>query len=118
MRCRHGDLVFVFYDDLQSNGATSAHANGTTLSGDVVMSTPPSEPVVPVIPQKRPRGTVKQDAVDDFLEKQDGKIPRQRDPKLCKHGDKGMCDYCMPLEVHSLSLRDELTHTAVRHKVP
>ena len=98
----HGDLLFAFYDDLQLNGNTVAlHPNGATLSGDVPMSSTPDvpEPSSPVIPQKRARGPVKQDAVDDFLEKQDGKIPRKRDPKMCKHGPKGMCDYCMPLEV-------------------
>lgn len=115
----HGDLLFAFYDDVQLNGnATVVHPNGATLSGDVAMSSTSEvpEPKSPVIPQKRTRGPVKQDAVDDFLEKQDGKISRKRDPKLCKHGPKGMCDYCMPLEVFPPNHAPNIL--AIRFKVP
>lgn len=37
-----------------------------------------------------------QSELDDELDKDPGLIPRQKGP-LCKHSDKGMCEYCSPL---------------------
>lgn len=38
----------------------------------------------------------KQSKLDDELDKDPGLIPRKKGP-LCKHSDKGMCEYCSPL---------------------
>ncbi|XP_015190103.1 PREDICTED: nuclear protein localization protein 4 homolog isoform X3 [Polistes dominula] len=41
---------------------------------------------------------VVEDEVDEQLWKLDGKIQRKRDEKLCRHGVKGCCVHCSPLE--------------------
>ncbi|WFD34001.1 nuclear protein localization protein 4 [Malassezia cuniculi] len=70
----------------------------------------PAEAVAP--PQtsgqtpRRPWESVQEDAVDRYWATQDGRITRKRDAQFCRHGDKGMCDYCSPLEPY-----DQKYHT-------
>ncbi|KAI1315873.1 nuclear protein localization protein 4 [Mortierella claussenii] len=51
--------------------------------------------------------SIVQDAVDDYLDTQNGLIKREKDPKLCKHAANGMCDYCMPLEPYDPAYLEE-----------
>ena len=114
-------MLFAFYNDKDVNGGPpeAKQVNGSTVSGDFRMNTPSENLGAPVLQQQQPSvrrlvhprktGPVKQDPVDDFLDDQDGKIPRKHGP-LCKHGPKGMCDYCMPLEV-SPTLHRPPTHS-------
>lgn len=39
-----------------------------------------------------------EDDVDTLLWKESGKIERNKDSKLCRHGSKAMCVHCTPLE--------------------
>lgn len=104
--CRHGDLLFVSYDSQpapvaasqsKSDTVTAVRLNGKPVSeADAHMSRPAF--ANSTTSGNSPWETVIQDRVDDLLDSMDGKISRKRDLKMCKHSDKGMCDYCMPLE--------------------
>ncbi|KAJ2829391.1 nuclear protein localization protein 4 [Coemansia erecta] len=75
---KHGDMLFA-------NVAASARPSEEPTS---IMAEAPRESAM----------RVKQDAVDNELERNDGLTSRTRDAKMCKHGANAMCEYCLPIE--------------------
>ncbi|KAH7883805.1 NPL4 family-domain-containing protein [Phlebopus sp. FC_14] len=94
---KHGDLVFVGYQAVAQNP-----------------NAPPSAPISNVQPTSFKSqavqniwDSVKEDPVDMYWRSHDGKIPRARDSRFCKHASNGMCDYCMPLEPYDVAYQAE-----------
>lgn len=107
----HGHLLYANYSEIKTPSASSSvPIEPAGLSSTQPASGPQPNGMngsinLPIT--KKPWETVKEDAVDTFWEAQDGKIPRNKDPKFCRHGDKAMCDYCMPLEPYDDNFRLE-----------
>lgn len=118
----HGDLIFIRYEhkDSAANGpanvaASKPQALSSThrLNGKPILPTEdlPIDPLPVTSPTaeriRNPWEVVRQSPLDERLDRKDGKIPRKQDTKMCRHGPKGMCDYCMPLDPFNQSYLEE-----------
>lgn len=101
---KNGDMLYLTYDAAPSQPAPHvAQAVNGTVAVDV------GEIVAAVA--ERPSKVV-QLPVDDALAKQDGFIARPKS-NLCRHGEKGMCEYCSPLPPWD---KDYLKENGIKHK--
>uniref|UniRef100_A0A3B4TKD8 NPL4 homolog, ubiquitin recognition factor n=1 Tax=Seriola dumerili TaxID=41447 RepID=A0A3B4TKD8_SERDU len=76
LKIKHGDMLFLF------------PSGSSTSSGEVMdTATPHTSSSLP-----------SEDEIDQYLAKQEGKIYRNKDPQLCRHGALGKCVHCVPLE--------------------
>lgn len=110
---KHGDILYVegvkgvnlFPEDEEMQDVTA----GSSSSGSTPGSTSDGRRKDSYLPDlsaflassSRSASTTKlphEDEIDEILFKQEGLIKRQKDPKMCRHGENGKCVYCAPLE--------------------
>ncbi|OZJ02659.1 hypothetical protein BZG36_04774 [Bifiguratus adelaidae] len=94
----HGDLIYMYYDDKVHTQKPSSQAPQISSSSSATVDAIPDVPEV---------AQVVEDPVDLYLEKQEGLIRRERDPKLCKHTANGMCNHCIPLEPYDVNYLEQ-----------
>ncbi|KAI5623454.1 nuclear protein localization protein 4-like [Silurus asotus] len=88
-KIKHGDMLFLF-----PSSAGSSSENMDTAQPQSSLSSSSSSS----LSRSQSALQFQEDEIDQYLAKQDGKIYRNRDPQLCRHGPLGKCVHCVPLE--------------------
>ncbi|XP_041075709.1 nuclear protein localization protein 4 homolog [Polyodon spathula] len=95
LKIKHGDMLYLFPSAAPgpSGEIMDVAAPPSTSSTSSSLSRAQSS-------LSRPQTTtqITEDEIDQYLAKQDGKIYRNQDPQLCRHGSMGKCVHCVPLE--------------------
>ncbi|KIR37157.1 nuclear protein localization protein 4 [Cryptococcus deuterogattii MMRL2647] len=108
----HGDLLFLSYKPRGADPDSHPAMEATTSLHQPSQPDPshPKTHTDPPLPNTIPLkdlSSVQEPEIDQYWEKQTGKIERKRDPAFCRHGEKAMCDYCMPLEPYDPKFQSE-----------
>lgn len=89
---KNGDMLFLTYELASATDGAPAPQEARSVNGKVSVDI--SSDLASQIASTP--ATIVQLPVDDALDKEEGLIPRPRS-LFCRHGDKGMCEYCSPL---------------------
>ncbi|XP_005805422.1 nuclear protein localization protein 4 homolog [Xiphophorus maculatus] len=102
LKIKHGDMLFLFPSASSSSSSSGEVMDTatphTSSSLPSISSSFSSSSSSSLIPRSSSAPQVQEDQIDQYLAKQDGKIYRNRDPQLCRHGALGKCVHCVPLE--------------------
>lgn len=71
---------------------------GSSSSGSTPSSYLPDLPLPSAAARSASSGNIIEEEVDGVLSKQNGLIRRNKDAKMCRHGENGQCVFCAPLE--------------------
>ncbi|NWH73412.1 NPL4 protein, partial [Piaya cayana] len=82
LKIKHGDILYLY--PLRAAVSSSSSETTNTYVSEALQRMGPPQMV--------------EDEIDHYLIKQDGKIYRNRDPQLCRHGPMGKCVHCVALE--------------------
>jgi nuclear protein localization family protein 4 len=107
---KNGDMLFVTYDSGNPTNNTSQTQPLNPPPGTVALNSTAAREISTAIKTLTPLN-VSELPIDQQLEKEDGLIHRQKS-RMCRHGDKGMCEYCSPLPPWDKDYRKE---HAIKH---
>ncbi|EPQ29157.1 uncharacterized protein PFL1_03444 [Pseudozyma flocculosa PF-1] len=104
----HGHLLYAAYQEASASSSTAAGSAAPAATAESSSAAgPSSNGSAAEAKAKKPWETAVEHKVDTYWEAQEGKIPRPKDAQFCRHGPKGMCDYCMPLEPYDSNYQAE-----------
>ncbi|KAI5955416.1 NPL4 [Candida margitis] len=110
LNLKNGDLLYINYGDALPTPSASAQGGSAPINSVNTSTTTATGTTSTSIPLTKSSAhgpvNVKQLPVDDELDKLDGMIQRPMS-SMCRHGSKGMCEYCSPLSPWDESYRKE-----------
>ncbi|KAM9923965.1 hypothetical protein OXX59_004846 [Metschnikowia pulcherrima] len=101
---KNGDILFLHYEE--QNAPSEPKIAAQSVNGSVAIDA--SEIASIIVPSSGK----KELPIDQQLNKEEGMISRPKS-YMCRHGEKGMCEYCSPLPPWN---RDYLDEHGIKHK--
>lgn len=121
LNLKNGDMLFGHYQSGSNSSASNTDSMSQVQTGtaSISISNTPSSAAIDkkeasvnvstagmFNDTKKSASKLEELPVDKVLDKQDGLIPRKKS-SFCRHGDKGMCEYCSPLPPWDKDYRTE-----------